>query len=218
MAKRLTRADRAEDTRRRLLGAARRVFLRRGYQAATLDEVAGEAGFTKGAVYSRFGSKADLFLALVEQHVEARVGELRSLRDAPEPLPVAGSRQWAARMRQDPAWSLLLIEFRLHAARTPAVNRRYAAIHRRLWRTMAELVDADARRTGVRLGLPAEDAARAILALGTGALLERCADGAGLSDAAFEAANAALARGLGRPATADADTDAPAASRRRSAS
>src|SRR6185295_9164397 len=57
------RAEQIERNRGLVLAAARRVFLERGYAGATLDAIAEEAGFSKGVVYSRFGGKADLFLA-----------------------------------------------------------------------------------------------------------------------------------------------------------
>ena len=61
--KRLTRAEQSERNRGLVLAAARRVFLARGYHGATLEQIADEAGFSKGVVYSQFESKADLFLA-----------------------------------------------------------------------------------------------------------------------------------------------------------
>ena len=63
----LTPERRREMTRQHLLDAAAIVFARKGFHGATLDEVAKLAGFTKGAVYSNFKSKDDLFLALLEQ-------------------------------------------------------------------------------------------------------------------------------------------------------
>src|SRR4029453_8495614 len=69
---RLTRSERKERTRTDLIAAARRVFLRRGFHAASLDEIAEEAGFTKGAVYSNFESKDDLFLAVLDEHFRQR--------------------------------------------------------------------------------------------------------------------------------------------------
>jgi AcrR family transcriptional regulator len=63
---RLTRAQRRQQTRARLLEAAGQVFARRGFHAATLDEVAEAAGYTKGAVYANFANKDGLFLALLD--------------------------------------------------------------------------------------------------------------------------------------------------------
>ena len=62
---RLNRAETKEQTHRRLLEAAERVFLKMGYQGATLDSIAADAGYTKGAVYWHFDSKEALFLELL---------------------------------------------------------------------------------------------------------------------------------------------------------
>ena len=120
MPDRMRRTEKTEDTRRKLLAAARRVFLRLGFHNSSLDQVAEEAGFTKGVVYSRFASKADLFLAILEERIEQRIVEMRTAVASLEGLLAVAtvlSRQWDERLRQDEQWSLLLIEFRLHAAR-----------------------------------------------------------------------------------------------------
>jgi AcrR family transcriptional regulator len=66
VARRLTREQQKERTREELLSAAARVFAQKGYEGASIDDVAAEAGFTKGAFYSNFASKDDVFIALVE--------------------------------------------------------------------------------------------------------------------------------------------------------
>src|SRR3954464_9745233 len=71
-----------EQTRARLLEAAAQVFARRGCHVATLEEVAAEAGFTKGAVYSNFDSKEGLFLALVDQEIAKRITEIGAVVEA----------------------------------------------------------------------------------------------------------------------------------------
>ena len=72
MTRRLTRKEQQADTRGRLLRSAAKVFGRRGFQAASLDEVAADAGFTKGAVYANFESKEDLFLAMLDERFAER--------------------------------------------------------------------------------------------------------------------------------------------------
>ena len=72
MSPRLTRAEQAGRNRALVLGAARRVFLARGYHGATLEQIADEAGFSKGVVFSKFRGKADLFLALLEDRIDVR--------------------------------------------------------------------------------------------------------------------------------------------------
>src|SRR6476646_7446205 len=66
----LTPERRRAMTRQHLLDAAAIVFTRNGFHGSTLDEVASTAGFTKGAVYSNFTSKDDLFLALLDDRME----------------------------------------------------------------------------------------------------------------------------------------------------
>ena len=199
MKTRRTRDEQREDTRRRLLDAARRVFLRRGFHASSLDLVAEEAGFTKGAVYSRFESKADLFLALLEERIAQRIAEMEaeaSRQHGPVELGTAMGRQWDAKLRQDEAWSLLLIEFRLHAARNAALNRRYAALHARLRRAIAAMIERETREVGEQMPIDAEDVARAALALGTGAVLERAVEGDAFPPHLSERMNRALVEGL----------------------
>src|SRR6266496_921139 len=65
--KRLTREDKREANRARILQAARKVFGRRGYHGATIEEIADESGLSNGAVYYNFANKEDLFCALLEE-------------------------------------------------------------------------------------------------------------------------------------------------------
>src|SRR5215216_2498682 len=114
MAQVLTRRQRQEQTRQRLLEAATRVFARRGYQQATLQDIANEAGFTIGAVYSNFSGKEELFLALADQEVEERVAEIRAVADAAErgERPAAAAAdQFRDFIERDPDWPLLFYEF-----------------------------------------------------------------------------------------------------------
>ncbi len=85
----VTRAARAEANGQRLLEAARAVFVRRGYMLATLDEIAAAAGLTKGAVYARFASKADLLLALLERRID--MGDLTLDEDTEDSLRTISS-------------------------------------------------------------------------------------------------------------------------------
>ena len=76
---RLTRAESKENTRRLLIDAAERVFIRQGYHRSTLDNIAADAGFTKGAVYWHFRSKEDLFIELLADGLKRNVGRLDQL-------------------------------------------------------------------------------------------------------------------------------------------
>jgi AcrR family transcriptional regulator len=75
MSARLTRAEQAERNRALLLTAARRVFLKRGYHGASVEQIADEAGFSTGVVYSQFGGKADVFFALLDARIAERAAD-----------------------------------------------------------------------------------------------------------------------------------------------
>ena len=60
----------AEETRAALLGAAAKVFARRGYDGASISEIAADAGLTSGAIYAHFASKAELFVATLRAYGE----------------------------------------------------------------------------------------------------------------------------------------------------
>lgn len=84
--KRLTRQDSREETRKHLLDAAQRLIAKNGLSAASVEEIAETAGYTRGAFYSNFGSKDDLFLELLSRdHRETRV-QLAVLIDDSLPL------------------------------------------------------------------------------------------------------------------------------------
>ena len=127
------------------------MFTSRGYHAATLDQIAEEAGFSKGAIYSQFASKADVLLTLLERRIEERAAHqarLASQLDGIEDFETlhAEVRRFS---NADPAWRLLMIEFRAVAARDPALNRRYAELHRRTIENLAAMLAVLYVRSGV---------------------------------------------------------------------
>lgn len=178
MGTRLTRSEQAEQVRADVLAAARAEFLEAGYRGATLDRIASRAGYTKGAVYSRYASKADLFLALLEERIEARARQNRRLARAASGRDglVALAQRWAAIQRDDLAWTLLVLEFRVHAARNPQLLERYAELHARTLDGIEDVLREVLRADEVPAGLALRDIAQAIFAAGNGATLEQAVD------------------------------------------
>ena len=178
MSSRLSRAEQNDRNRALLLDAARRVFLTRGYYAATLEQIADEAGFSKGVVYSRFASKADMFLALLEDRIEERAAQNADLA-----RQLAGSGNFGALLdlaqraeRGAPGWRLLVTEFRIHAARDPELNRRYAALHALTIEGIARALVLISEGGGTSLPFPPRQLAELVLAIETGLALEQQAD------------------------------------------
>src|SRR6266571_906679 len=125
MATRLRRAQMVERNREAVLGAARRVFIDKGYAGATLEAIAEVAGFSKGVMYSQFESKADLFLALLERRMDERTHQ--NERIVAKHGGIAGLRKLLKAGADDAvteaAWGRVLIEFRTLASRDARLNR-----------------------------------------------------------------------------------------------
>lgn len=175
---------RPKNVRRRLLNAAMDVFARDGFHAATLEDIAAEGGLTKGAVYSNFRGKRELFLALLDEQVTRRTQIARSvLLDTPgEPghevpaLAAALADRLGQLSAAEPDWQLLYIEFWLYAMRDPEAHRLLAAARHRLRQAIAELADEAQRQFGLDTGISGARWATIILGLSNGLALERLID------------------------------------------
>ncbi|MBA2282335.1 MAG: TetR/AcrR family transcriptional regulator [Acidimicrobiia bacterium] len=199
MEERATRAERTEQIRTEVLAAALDIFLARGYHGASLDQIALAAGYTKGVVYSRFESKADLFLAMVEARIDGRAEQNRRVADGLFGVDglVELIRRLAAAQRDDLTWALLLIEFRAHAARhsdlTAAYGRLHAGTIERLTSLFTDVVGAaSAGRSDVL-----REAAQVLLGIGTAASLEQAVDPQAFPPAVLERIVRALVGGEG---------------------
>jgi AcrR family transcriptional regulator len=185
MGTRLKRVEQTERNRERVLAAARDVLLRRGYHAASVDEIAEAAGFSRGVVYSQFGGKADLLLALLEIRIAELAEHVRSVaagRAGPEGVR-ALTEDGESEPIRDVGWLLLLIEFRVHAARHPDLAERYAALHERAIGELAHTLAGIYARGAVDPPQPVRALAQAMFGISTGLTLERLADPGALGEA-----------------------------------
>jgi len=186
---RLTRAERSAQTRIDLLEAAERRFFVHGYHGTTLDDIADEAGYTKGAVYSTFKNKAGLFLALLDVVMERRLGELRDLL-APHADDADRFRALARQPNDErhTQFLLLSIEFWAHAAREPAVLEQFSLRYRRMRAGLAAIGPQDSPLGIDRWSI-------VTMALANGLALERLVDPEGVPDDLMAAVQMLVARG-----------------------
>jgi AcrR family transcriptional regulator len=192
-AERLSRAEQNAANRRRILDAALEVFLAEGYHGTTVDAIAAAAGLTIGAIYSRFEGKADLFLTLAEERIERRKEQFRDLApptDGRAPVDVA--RRAAEVLRRELTWTLLVTEFRVHAARHAELAERYAPLHQRALDGLAENVAASAGLPPGEVPAAVHDLARVALAMGTGAAVARATEGEAFTDELYQQVTFAL--------------------------
>jgi len=199
MPRRLSRAESKAKTRARILEAARAVFEREGYHGASLERIAATAGFTKGAVYSTFESKADVMLALLEGRAEwmkADLAEMLAAAPTVEAFVAAIARHNAARVAAERDWLAASNEFVIVVGRDEKLRPRYAALHEVALSALANSLSAWTRRRGNRLAISPRRAATAVIALHKGLVLEGMISSANPSEELFVEAQLALLRGV----------------------
>jgi AcrR family transcriptional regulator len=170
--------ERTGITRARLIQSAEKVFARDGFEAAKLEEIAKDAGYTRGAFYANFESKEDLFLALLEKEIATRIAvlerEMDKVRDPEAKLRTM--REFFMTKTLDRRWSLLSLEFKLFAVRHPEVKQRLAAMHRRFVGPRVGFLDDIMRTLGRELPASAHATGVSLAALGNSLTLEHMLD------------------------------------------
>jgi AcrR family transcriptional regulator len=175
--RRTSRQERRAQTRAALLDAAERLWARRGIRGASLDEIAAQAGMTKGAVYSNFTGKTDLILALLDRYTQVELGNgtVTGLRDSDRPRAdrcADAGRRYARRLSAEETRmkALLLMELWLFGMRDFSAGWRIADWYQnhREW-LAAGLKNADD-------DLSAEDRAALAMAIEFGLALQHLLD------------------------------------------
>lgn len=140
------------DTRTKILESTRTVFARYGYNGATVDQVAAEAGMTKGAVYWHYASKQDLYVALLEFNIAAQrrliPQQAQAVLEADDPVRALSSwlRGQCMACLENPDAALLFLEF-LVSSREPNVRTKLAGLFDELHQQVA-LMLAELQRSG----------------------------------------------------------------------
>jgi AcrR family transcriptional regulator len=183
----LTPERRRAMTRQHLLDAAAIVFAREGFHGATLDEVAATAGFTKGAVYSNFKSKDELFLELLDERVERQFAVATEVLDSgshetAEQLPRVRELLHSNRFFWEDAWTTLYLEFVLYSRRNPEAAAKLAASAQRTRELVTAMVDNEYAAVGTKPKYPTAHLAEISLALFNGLGIDRLVDPGSVTD------------------------------------
>jgi AcrR family transcriptional regulator len=175
---------RTDATKRKLLLAAEEIFARDGFEAARLEDIAAQAGYTRGAFYANFEGKEDIFFALLERWIGQRISEVDALlarQESPARL-LQALREHYAQITQDRRLSLLSLEFKLFALRHPEAHARLLARQRRLRASGGDLLRRIARVTGRTLPVSCTAATTGFGALSSALSLEHFVDPSMVSD------------------------------------
>lgn len=187
-----TRKERQATTRTCLLQSAARVFCRRGIAHASVEEVAEDAGFTKGAFYSNFKSKEELFLAMLDRSFAERLAEVDAAVATDAPIHAQARRageDFTRAMAAAPEWERLFFEFAAHALRDERFREELVTRYRSLREAIAAALPTN-------LPLPPERIAVMIFAMCNGLALERLLEPDAVRDDDYPTMLEAFARGL----------------------
>jgi AcrR family transcriptional regulator len=177
---RLTRAESRARTRAALLDAGGRVFVRDGFAGASVEAIAAEAGFTRGAFYSNFSSKEELFAELLQERVYAVYAQMAERLLSGEEEWTAregGERVAAVQADQGGRWMFRLwLELLAHAERSEEMR----ALAARFWSgnrvLMTELVKRTYAARGAEPPIAADRIASAFIAMDVGLALQHHVD------------------------------------------
>jgi AcrR family transcriptional regulator len=169
MVERWTRERRLEHTRSLLIDAAEEVFGEKGFLAATLDDIARTAGYTKGAIYKHFSTKEDLFLAVSDRYwrryFENFAEVMASARQVGARELDEISDRWAQLSRDRGAQQAALgHEFTLYLLRNPDARERVAAKRLEAVQALATFISQGMDRLGGTLRMPAMTFAQVLVA------------------------------------------------------
>jgi AcrR family transcriptional regulator len=176
MPRRRTRKEQQAHTRSCLMKSAAKIFSRRGLQQASIDEVAEDAGFTKGAFYANFKSKEELFLAMLDERFAGRIEDIdRATRDEGEPEEQArrAGGDFGRYVQADPEWQRLFFEFAAHAARNEDFREELVTRYRSLRERIAAVYERRAGELGLEPPVPYEQIAVMTFAMANGIALEQ---------------------------------------------
>jgi AcrR family transcriptional regulator len=181
--KRLTREESRAQTRATLMAVGREHFIRYGLGGAVAEKIAEDAGYSRGALYSNFDGKEDLFLAVIREEQVRRTetfhsifkeepsakGRLRRMRDA------------IADLYTDPDWIVLRAEFEAGALRSERIRQTFVEVHRKQVRAGATLIGNLARSSEIHMRLRPNEFIMIILNLSHGLAVTQRILGAELS-------------------------------------
>lgn len=139
---RLSREESQARTRARLLESAHEVVAREGYENASIDLIAEHAGYSKGAFYSNFDSKEEIFLELLETHAAQDVPEIAGLLDGiDDPYAMIDViSDWAASRSRDPSWGVLALELLRRARLDKTFTPRHAKLFQAQWAGLGHIL------------------------------------------------------------------------------
>jgi AcrR family transcriptional regulator len=174
-------SERRSQTRQRLIQAATKIVAEKGFDGATVDDIAEAAGFSIGGLYSNFSGKDELFLAVFDGHLDwfqQRLEDAKAVDD-----PASAIADWFGSLGEGRHQFLVFVEFWAYAVRRPKLRREFAKRMTQMRDSMARLLEARMAENAGQLPVPAETMALLLLAVWRGLTLEKLANAKAVPDA-----------------------------------
>jgi TetR/AcrR family transcriptional regulator, transcriptional repressor of aconitase len=181
--KRLTREESRAQTRATLMAVGREHFIRYGLGGAVAEKIAEDAGYSRGALYSNFEGKEELFLAVIREEQDRRTEALHSMfKEEPSAKErLRKMREAIADLVTDPDWIVLRAEFEAGALRNERIRQTFVEVHRKQVRDGGTLIRNLAQSSDIHLGLKPNEFIMIILNLTHGLAVTQKILGAELS-------------------------------------
>jgi AcrR family transcriptional regulator len=177
--KALTRKEKQARTRSKLMRSAARLFCRHGLEQASVDEISQGAGYTKGAFYSNFKSKEELFLAMLDQkfgeEIE-RIEQALTTDVAPDEAVRQAGEEFMRFMRSDPEWRRLYLEFVAYAARNDEFRQELLTRLRAMDERLGEVYRRWTEQMGIASPMPLQEATGMISIMSEGFMMRQDLD------------------------------------------
>ena len=181
--KRLTREESRAQTRATLMAVGREHFIRYGLGGAVAEKIAEDAGYSRGALYSNFEGKEELFLAVIREEQDRRTEAFHSMfKEEPSAKErLRKMREAIADLVTDPDWIVLRAEFEAGALRNERIRQTFVKVHRKQVRDGGNLIRNLAQSSDIHLGLKPNEFIMIILNLTHGLAVTQKILGAELS-------------------------------------
>jgi AcrR family transcriptional regulator len=193
----LTRKEKQAKTRSALLRSAAKLICRKGITEASVEDVARDAGYTKGAFYANFKSKEEMFLVMLDQAYAEELERLEAHLPGEEPVEEvrASAEDFIRFVRADPEWPRLYFEFVVYAARNPEFREELATRNRAMRERIAEVIRNWAADFHGEPPFPYEDIATMLFCLADGFLVQQLVE-PNVDDDLYATMNTTLFKGI----------------------
>jgi len=175
---RLSRAESQAQTRELLIKTARRLFVSDGFLGTSLEKVAAEAGYSKGAVYSNFASKFDLGFAVIERIHDEQVARLEAEIESGTTADelIEGFSRWADKSVGNEEWTMLELELVVGSRGNPSLRKQVAQRRQDIAARFAEILERQRVKLGLDIPMSVVEATMLAWTMGVGVGVQRAVD------------------------------------------